>query len=402
MSERRLQLGAAGLGRAFQFMLPAFRGHPRVRLAAAADPRPEARARFSSEFAAPAYDSVEALCRDGNVEAVYVATPHQLHAPHAQLAAQNGKHILVEKPMALGLADCAAMVEAASRAGVRLVVGHSHSFDEPIRRARAIIASGEVGALRMITALNFTDFLYRPRRREELVTALGGGVIFNQAPHQVDIIRLLGGGRVRSVRAAAGSWDRDRPTEGAYSAFLTFEDGAFASLTYSGFAHFDSDEWCDNIGENGAPKSEAYGAARRLLAGLSSDAERDLKHARNYGGPRAAPAPTAPQERFNPHFGVVVASCERADLRPTPKGVMIYDDEAARLEPVPPPAPARGAVLDELCDAIFAAREPVHGGAWGLATMEVCLAMLDSAREGREITLRHQTGIAGETPQRRT
>lgn len=398
MSERQLRLGVAGLGRAFQFMLPALRGHNRVRLAGAADPRPEARARFSAEFAAPAYESVEELCRDDAIEAIYIATPHQFHAHHAQLAAQAGKHILVEKPMALSLADCAAMVEAASRAGVRLVVGHSHSFDEPIRRARAIIARGEVGAVRMITALNFTDFLYRPRRPEELATAQGGGVIFNQAPHQVDIVRLLGGGRVRSVRAAAGSWDRDRPTEGAYSAFLNFADGAFASLTYSGFAHFDSDEWCGNIGENGAPKSEAYGAARRLLAGLSSDAERDLKHARNYGGPRSAAAPPEPQDRLHPHFGVVIASCERADLRPLPQGVMIYGDEAARLDPSPPAVQPRGAVLDELCDAIFAAREPLHGGAWALATMEVCLAILQSAQASREILLSHQTGIAGETP----
>jgi len=397
MSERQLQLGVAGLGRAFQFMLPALRSHPRVRLAGAADPRPEARARFSAEFAAPAYESVDELCRDDAIEAIHIATPHQFHAQHAQLAAQAGKHMLVEKPMALSLADCAAMVEAAGRAGVRLVIGHSHSFDEPIRRARAIIARGEVGAVRMITALNFTDFLYRPRRPEELVTAEGGGVIFNQAPHQVDIVRLLGGGRVRSLRAAAGAWDRGRPTEGAYGAFLSFEDGAFASLTYNGFAHFDSDEWCGNIGEDGAAKSEAYGTARRLLAGISRDDESEMKHARNYGGPRAA-APAARQDRLHPHFGVVIASCERADLRPLPQGVMIYGDDAARLDPSPPALQPRGAVLDELCDAVFAAREPLHGGAWGLATMEVCLAILQSAREGSEIVLRHQTGIAGETP----
>jgi phthalate 4,5-cis-dihydrodiol dehydrogenase len=78
---------------------------------------------------------------------------------------------------------------------------------------------------------------------------------------------------------------------------------------------------------------------------------------------------------------------------------MIYGNEAARLNPSPPAIQPRSAVLDELCDAIFAAREPLHGGAWSLATMEVCLAILQSARESREIALRHQTGIAGETPQ---
>ena len=127
------------------------------------------------------------------------------------------------------LAECRAMIDAVERAGVHLIVGHSHSFDAPYRRTREIIAGGEFGKLGMITASNFTDFMYRPRRPEELVTAQGGGVIFSQGAHQIDIVRLLGGGRVRSIRAYTGNWDRDRMTEGAYAALLEFEDGAFAS-----------------------------------------------------------------------------------------------------------------------------------------------------------------------------
>ncbi len=63
----------------------------------------------------------------------------------------------------------------------------------------------------MIHALNYTDWLYRPRRDEELRD--GGGVLFNQAPHQVDVIRLLGGGRVKSVRAQTGAWDEQPPCD---------------------------------------------------------------------------------------------------------------------------------------------------------------------------------------------
>jgi phthalate 4,5-cis-dihydrodiol dehydrogenase len=95
----------------------------------------------------------------------------------------------------------------------------------------------------MISALNYTDYLYRPRRPEELDTAQGGGAIFNQAAHQVDIVRLIGGGMLTAVRAATGAWDRTRPTEGAYAAMLTFAGGAYASLAYNGFGHFDSDEF---------------------------------------------------------------------------------------------------------------------------------------------------------------
>ena len=130
---RKLRLGVAGLGRAFSVMLPTFTGDPRVTLVAAADPRPEARQRFAADFGGKGYETVEELCADPTVEVVYVATPHQFHAQHAALAARHGKHLLVEKPMALTLDDCAAMIAAARSAGVHLVVGHSHSFDAPMR-----------------------------------------------------------------------------------------------------------------------------------------------------------------------------------------------------------------------------------------------------------------------------
>ena len=98
-----------------------------------------------------------------------------------------------------------------------------------IDATREIIAGGEFGKLGMITASNFTDFMYRPRRPEELITAQGGGVIFSQGAHQIDIVRLLGGGLVRSIRAFTGSWDETRAAEGAYAALFEFEDGAFAT-----------------------------------------------------------------------------------------------------------------------------------------------------------------------------
>ena len=376
-------------------MLPTLVGHPAIVLVAAADPRAEARNRFAGDFSAPAYTTVEEMCADRAVQAVYVATPHQFHASNVLTAASNGKHVLVEKPMALTLEDCLSMIAATRRAGVRMVIGHSHSFDAPIRRTRQLIASGAVGSLRMIAALNYTDFLYRPRRPEELRTESGGGVIFNQAPHQVDIVRLLGGGLVRSVCAATGAWDSARQTEGAYGALLKFEDGAHATITYSGYAHFDSDELMEGIAESGFPKNPGtYGSVRELLRdSRSPDQELALKNARNYGGASNISAASAvSQPRAHQHFGLIVASCDRADLRPTAQGVKIYDDFHERFEALPPPTVPRAEVIDELCDAIFLDRPPLHSGEWGMATMEVCLAMLQSSREGREISLKYQIG----------
>jgi phthalate 4,5-cis-dihydrodiol dehydrogenase len=393
VAAERIRLGVAGLGRAFMLMLPTLARDPRLVMAAAADPRPEARARFAEDFSARAYDSVEALCADPELDAVYIATPHQFHVAHVRAAAAAGKHVLVEKPMALAVEDCLAMVAAAREGGVHLLVGHSHSFDAPYLRTREMIRSGDFGAVRMITALNFTDYLYRPRRPEELDTAQGGGAIFSQAPHQVEVVRLLAGRPARAIRAATSVWDPARGTEGAYNALLDFGDGLSAALTYNGHGHFDTDEFQDWTGEMGMPRDpEAYGTARAALRGISSRAEEAaLKEKRAYGtGSGAVEACRAPPPPGYNHFGLVIASCERADLRPTPRGVMIYGDEARRFEPLPPPDVPRAEVIDELHAAVTRGVAPLHSGEWGLATAEICLALLESARSGRDVALKHQ------------
>jgi phthalate 4,5-cis-dihydrodiol dehydrogenase len=371
-------------------MLPTL-AHPRVQLVAASDPREEARRAFEREFGGRAYATFEAMCDDPGVDAVYIATPHEMHAQHVIAASQRGKHALVEKPMAITLAECRSMVDAARRAGVTLVIGHSHSFDLPFVRARRMIEQGTYGGVRMITAVNFTDFLYRPRRPEELDTGKGGGVVFSQGAHQVDVVRLLGGGRARTVRAHTGNWDAARPTEGAYAAQLAFEDGAFASLVYSGYAHFDSDELVGWIGEMGHRKDPArYGATRAALrGGMSPSEEAALKNQRAYGMTASqAAAPVTHNQ-----FGMVIVSCDKADLRPMPDGVMVYDDARAWHDPLPPPQVPRGEVIDELCDAIAGIRPATHSGEWAMATLEVCLAILDSSRSGKEVTLAHQVSL---------
>jgi phthalate 4,5-cis-dihydrodiol dehydrogenase len=388
---RPLRLGVAGLGRAFTLMLPTFTQDPRVRLVAACDPRQEARAQFAGDFGAPVYSDIESLARDPAVEAIYIASPHQLHAEQTRIAAAHGKHVLVEKPMALNVAECDQMISDCAWAGVHLIVGHCHSFDTPYLQARKAIEQGEFGPVRMIHALNYTDFLYRPRRPEELRTEAGGGVVFSQAAHQVDVVRLLAGSRVVRVRAVTGAWDPARPTEGAYSALLWFEGGAFASVTYSGYGHFDSDEWCGWVGELGGIKQpQNHGAARRKLAGLgSADEEARLKSAGTYGGAAYTPAPSPPagSESHHQHFGPVIVSCQRGDLRPMPDGLWLFGDERREFRPLPAPAVPRFEVIDELHAAVVAGTVPLHDGAWARATLEVCLALLESARQQRDVEL---------------
>lgn len=391
-----LRCGIAGLGRAATSMLPSLAKHPFVRITAAADLRKEACESFRSEFPVETYESVEDLCRSPNVDAIYIATPHQFHAEHAIMAAGYRKHVIVEKPMALTIEDCEAINAAADRHGVRLLVGHTHGFDPPILKMREIVRSGELGRLGMINTWNFTDFLYRPRRAEELDTRLGGGIIFNQLPHQIEIVRLIGGGLVRSVRAMTGVWDPARPTEGGHVTYLEFVDGAAATVVYSGYDHFDTNEFHFWIGEGGSSKDpDRHGQTRRALRGVRGpDEETALKVSTGYGGSRQRRAALrgADGERHHPHFGITIVSCEKGDMRPSPDGVSIYDDNGKREIPVPlgRAGPDKGGVIDEFYDAVVNDRPLLHDGHWGKATLEVCLGILESARERREVFLSHQ------------
>jgi phthalate 4,5-cis-dihydrodiol dehydrogenase len=377
-----LRIGVIGLGRAGAMMLAAMRRHPKVQVTAAADLQIEHLDRFQEDFGGLTFTDAAALCASPEVDVVYLATPHAYHADQAVLAAGYGKHVLVEKPMALTLEDCDRMIDAARRAGVVLIVGHTASFNPAILKMRQLIRAGEVGPLAMISATAYTDFLYRPRRPEELLTELGGGIMYNQVPHQVDAARLVAGGLARTVRASAWSLDANRPTEGCYAAFLTFEGGAVASLVYSGYDHFLSTAMT-----SGADPS--YGAARRALGSIHNpEAEAALRVRSGY----AAGAPDAPESLLQAELGMFVVTCANADLRLAPRGVAAYLDDGVHLL-APEPASklgGRGAVLDELYSAAIAGQPAVHDGPWAKATMEVCLAMLRSAREQREIELHHQ------------
>jgi phthalate 4,5-cis-dihydrodiol dehydrogenase len=392
-SSEPIGLGIAGLGMAGAVMVQAAAAHSGYVLRAAADPHPAPRAAFAQDFNAHVYDDIGALCADPGVEVVYIATPHQFHAPHAILAAEHGKHIILEKPMALMLADCDAIIAAVERHNVRLIVGHTHAFDPAVRVMRLIIASGALGRLGMIHSFNYTNFLYRPRRPEELDTAQGGGVLFNQVPHQIDIARLLAGGLARSVRAQVTALDPARPTEGSCAALLQFENGAAASLVYSGYDYFDSDEWHFNISERGAPKTVDHGAARRALM-KSIDEARARTESFAYG------SSTVDLPSHQPHFGITIVTCEKGELRASADGLIKYDAMGPMKINIERGTGMHGRreVLNEMGQALRLGMRPTHDGQWGKATLEVALAILHSAREGREITLEHQVAVPEEEP----
>src|SRR5690348_6700010 len=101
---RALRVGIAGLGVGSAMVMPTIERMPITELVAAADTRPEALAQFRERTGGRAYETVEALCADPDVDVVWVATPNQYHCQHVVLAASHGKHVVCEKPMALSVA----------------------------------------------------------------------------------------------------------------------------------------------------------------------------------------------------------------------------------------------------------------------------------------------------------
>ena len=243
--------------------------------------------------------------------------------------------------------------------------------------------------------------MLRPRRPDELDVSQGGGVVYRQAPHQVDSVRLLAGGKVSSVRGVTGQWMAPRhAAPGFFSALLEFDNGAFATLVYSAYGYFMASE----LFEPGAGGPEAPGlqgrieARRRITTGTRDEAaakeQRTLEAQRT--GP-AAGAATPGGARFLSDLGLLVVSCEHGDMRQSPDGIYIYGDTGTTEVPL---TEARGAYvpeLDELYSALVYGTPVLHSGRWGLATLEVCLAIMRSATAHRDVAMQHQVAVPAGT-----
>lgn len=379
----KLRLGLAGLGAAGRAFLPAILAHDRFELVAVAEPDQDSHTEIRQEIGALCFDNLPSMLAGCDLDAIYIGTPTELHREHVTLVCAAGKHVLTEKPMSTSLEDAKAMVGCAEQAGVLLLVGHSHSFDLPIRTMHNIIASGEIGRVRMINTWCFTDWVYRPRRVDELNFELGGGVTYRQGAHQFDIIRLLGGGLLKSVRATTFDWDSQRKSMGAHIAYLQFADGTAATATYNGYGHLSSAELCFDIGEWGLRQE----AKARVPVSTASPA--DELAAKRRRAKSAIPA-TAP---FQPFFGLTVVSCERGDLRQSPHGIYVYTHKGRREIVLPADCNPRSLVLNEFADAIDGKAPALHDGRWGLANLEVCAAAIASSQSGREVELTHQVPV---------
>jgi phthalate 4,5-cis-dihydrodiol dehydrogenase len=391
-TQRRVKIGIVGIGVGASEILPAMESAPQLELVAGADVNQRVRETFQERYGARVYDSIEKLCQDPDVEAVWVSTPNKFHAAHTITAAQHGKHVVVEKPMAVSLEEAERMIEAAEKNRVKLLCGHTQSYGPHIRTMRRIIQSGELGKLCALHVWAYTDWMLRPRTPEELDLAQGGGVPYRQGPHQIDSLRLLGGGMVRSVRGMTGQWFPGRPIPGYYTAYIEFEDGTPATLMHNGYGYFLASELVSWGTDQSRYTAEERAAIRKGLLDKTWD-ENKAKDAMRIGGAKEGQYFRRAGERrpWVPNdLGILIATCERGDIRQSQYGLLVYGDDGVKDVPLPEGGASRRGELEELYNAVVLGKPIRHTGRWGMATLEVCLAIMQSARERKEIFLSHQ------------
>ena len=354
------------------------------------------------------YETAEQLVADPAVDAVWVMTANRFHAEHTILAANAGKHVAVTKPMCITVKEAEAMVEAAERNRVNVIAGNSHSYSTPIRLVAQIARSGALGKVKAVNLFAINDWMLRNRRPEDFDLTHGGGILYRGAPHQVDVARLIVGGRLRSVRGTYGDWEPSRPAPGFYSAYMEFEDGTPCVMYQNAYGYFDFEElspWAIGVtpGKGAAKRAEVRERIRQEAREgtrneLTEYLSRGIAIARSPdGGPdpdASTRATVASGGRSAPEFGsdmgFVFVSCERGDIRQAPRGAYVYDDDGVVEYRVD-----RGNLYDEEIDEVYGAavlgRKPLHDERWGLSTMEATLAILESGRTHREIDLSLQS-----------
>lgn len=184
---------------------------------------------------------------------------------------------------------------------------------------------------------------------------------------------------------------------GYYTAYLEFEDGTPATIAYNGYGYFMASELLPWEKEGGATSIERRTEVRKALRDGTWN-EQQAKDDGRFGGAAGTPQgiPTGGNPaRYLSDLGALIVTCERGVLRQSPIGIYVYNDEGVREEPLT--AADGGGPSDPTLAEAYAGiikGEPIfHDGHWGMATLEVQLALMESARERHEVMLSHQVAV---------
>jgi len=332
---------------------------PESTLVGVCDSALERAQQFSARFGGRPFRDLAEMIRDTGAEALFVCTPHPLHREAVVVAAQAGCHVMVEKPLAASLADCDAMLQAAQKSGVTLSVMSQRRFYEPVQRMKAAIDEGRIGRpiLGLFLMFSWRDEAYYQSDpwRGKWATE-GGGVLVNQSPHQLDLLRWLMG----DIQEISGCWaNLNHPyieVDDTAVATLKFRNGGLGSIVTSLSQKPGLFTKVHIHGSNGSSIGVETDRGATFIAGVSKIAEPPLNDLWTIPG----------EEQRLGEFQAT---------------------DRAYFQTIDPVAHYHALQIQEFLQAIQAGRPPLVTGADGRAVVEMFTAIYESNRTGRSVAL---------------
>lgn len=251
----KLRWGLIGCGDiAEKRIAPALRDLPNCELVAVNRARFDLAEAFAKRFGAPRWHrNWRELVADKEIDAVYVATPVRLHAAQTIAAAEAGKHVLTEKPMAMNTDECDRMIAACLANNVRLGVAYYRRFYPVVRRIKEIVERGEIGQT-VVAQINAFEWFDpppdHPRRWLIDKEQAGGGPMFDFGCHRIELLQHLFGSITRVQGFASNRWF-DREVEDTSLALFQFEPGTCGTLAVT-HAAFEPQDTLNIFGSKGS------------------------------------------------------------------------------------------------------------------------------------------------------
>ncbi|HXF63757.1 MAG TPA: Gfo/Idh/MocA family oxidoreductase [Caldilineaceae bacterium] len=343
-----LRFGLIGCGRVAPRHAQSLQQLPETRLVAVADLRANRAEHFAQEYHATPYTDYRALLDRPDIDAVSICVPSGLHAQVTLDALNAGKHVLVEKPIAITLADADRMIETARAAGRTLGVVLQNRYNHPMRQVRELIDAGKLGALYLGNAC---VRWYRPQSYYEDgwhgTWAMDGGALMNQSIHHIDALQWFLG-PARSVFAYTATLAHQMEAEDVGVAVVRFANGALATIEGSTLT------WPQNLegsvaifGERGSVKIGGTALNRIVLWKVEGQLEQEAE----------------------------ILTSQVVD----PPSVYGYSHRE---------------VLRDFAQAVLTGRAPGTPGEEARKSLALVLAIYESARAGREILLEPITADA--------
>jgi UDP-N-acetyl-2-amino-2-deoxyglucuronate dehydrogenase len=238
VAAKTFRIALVGCGRISKNHFEAIDKIDGLELVAVSDSDPERAKRAGLEWKVPYFSSYEKMLAESNADVVTIATPSGLHPEQGIAAAKAGKHVVMEKPMAISLTGADALVQACDKAGVQLFVVKQNRLNPPVQLLKRAVDRNRFGRIYMAScAVHWA----RPQEYYDQAPWRGtwefdGGAFMNQASHYVDLIQWIMG-PVESVMAKTATLARRIETEDSGIAILKFRSGALGAIEVTMLAY---------------------------------------------------------------------------------------------------------------------------------------------------------------------